>query len=37
MEALWWLLGYAGSETVKDYISSPDEDTTLFTASDSAP
>tara|TARA_B100001175_G_C19481264_1_gene627253 strand:- start:788 stop:1420 length:633 start_codon:yes stop_codon:yes gene_type:complete len=37
METLWWLLGYAGSETVKDYISSPDEDTALLTTSDTAP
>lgn len=37
METLWWLLGYAGSETVKDYISSSDEDTALLTTSDAAP
>jgi hypothetical protein len=37
METLWWLLGYAGSETVKDYISSSDDDTALLTTSDAAP
>lgn len=36
METLWWLLGFAGSETAKDYISVEDEESPYF-ENDSSP